>query len=185
MQRSEIAKILTTIAVVFPGFEPTEARVQVYHRLLGDLEYGVVDRAVGRILSLSRFAPSIAEIREQALAVEQPDASTAAEAWGRAWDAVRRYGNYHQVEAYMAMGIDAAYIVRLIGWEAFCMETEFGVLRGQFMNMYGQVAKREAREALLPPALRVGQIERGGDFERIGIPGPLSQGDSEWEEVTV
>jgi len=165
---TETARTLAVIAAAYPNFAVSETTLAVWTEMLGDLEYDDVSMAVRRHIAVSRFAPSIAEIREQAVAVERPSIPTGAEAWGNAWSAVRHWGNYHPVEAFEEMGPEAAYVVGLIGFEAFCMETEFGVLRGQFLKMYAQVEQRDAKEALLPASLRALGQRRGGDLTRIG-----------------
>lgn len=168
MSPTETARTLAVIAAAYPNFAVSETTLAVWTEMLDDLEYGAVSAAVRRHIAVSRFAPSIAEIREQTVAVDRTGIPTAAEAWGNAWAAARHWGNYHPVEAFAEMGAEAAYVVGLMGWDAFCMETEFGVIRGQFLKMYQQVEQRDAREALLPAGLRTLGQRRGGDLERVG-----------------
>lgn len=165
MSPTETARILAVIAAAYPRFEVNEITHSVWSEMLGDLEYVVVNDAVRRHICTSRFAPTIAEIREQATG--DPDALTAAEAWGELMSAVKRHGYYHETEALNSLPYPVARIAGMIGWREINLCTEVDVLRGQFLRMYQQVAERMAREDRLPAQLR--SSGTAGDLERIGL----------------
>jgi hypothetical protein len=52
------------------------------------------------------------------------------------------------------MSPSVAKVVKYIGWQNICLNGEPGVVRGQFLKMYAQVAEREQKELLLPAGLR-------------------------------
>ena len=154
MTKAEVAKILTVLAAVYPKFEVDDLKVQVWHEMLGDLDYDTANMAVKKLILESTFPPAIAEVRKAVMEILNPDGMTAADAWGEVVQAIRRYGYYRAEEALANMSPKTARIVRSIGWQEICMSEEPGVVRGQFLKMYQQVAEREHKERLLPEALK-------------------------------
>lgn len=154
MTKAEVAMILTVLAAVYPKFEVDDLKVQVWHEMLGDLDYATANMAVKKLILENTFPPSIAEVRKAAAEIMNPDVMTAAEAWGEVERAVRAYGYYQETEALASLPPRVAKVVRLIGWREICLNEEPGVVRGQFLKMYAQVAEREQKELLLPAGLR-------------------------------
>lgn len=154
MSPAEVAKLLAVLAVAYPGFEVDEAKHRLWCEMLADLDYELASEAVRRHIAASRWAPTIAEIREEASRVACPDALTAGEAWGRLMEAVREYGYYREREAMLSLPVPVRYVAQQIGWRHINLSTETDTLRAHFMRMFEQVQARERREALLPPALR-------------------------------
>lgn len=154
MTKAEIAKILAVLAASYPKFEVDDLKVQVWYEMLGDLDYATANMAVKKLILENTFPPSIAEVRKAAAEIMNPDVMTAAEAWGEVERAVRTYGYYQEIEALAGLPPRVAKVVRLIGWREICLNEEPGVVRGQFLKMYAQVAEREQKELLLPAGLR-------------------------------
>lgn len=168
MTKAQTAKLLAVVAAAYPSFEVDETRVEVWRELLGDLDFELLGVAVRRHITSSRFAPTVAEIREQAMRASGSEQMTAGEAWGAVHEAVQIYGYYRPQEGLDSLPPLVARAAKQIGWSQICLETEVGVLRGQFMRVFEQLARRAEREETLPLSLRrasldqVGQIE-GGD----------------------
>ena len=156
MTKAEIAKILAVLAASYPKFEVDDLKVQVWHEMLGDLDYATANMAVKKLILESTFAPAIAEVRKAAKEILNPDGMTAAEGWGEVERAIRLYGYYRETEALESMSPSVAKVVKYIGWQNICLNEEPGVVRGQFLKMYAQVAEREQKELLLPADLRQG-----------------------------
>jgi hypothetical protein len=154
MTKAEVATILTVLAAVYPKFEVDDLKVHVWHEMLGDLDYDTANMAVKKLILENTFPPSIAEVRKAAMEILNPDVMTAAEAWGEVERAVRTYGYYRETEALESMSPSVAKVVKYIGWQNICLNEEPGVVRGQFLKMYAQVAEREQKELLLPAGLR-------------------------------
>jgi len=154
MTRAETAKILAVLAASYPKFEVDDLKVQVWHEMLGDLDYVTANMAVKKLILENTFAPSIAEVRKAAMDILNPDVMTAAEAWGEVERAVRTYGYYRETEALASLTPRVAKVVRQISWREICLNEEPGVVRGQFLKMYQQVQERDHREMLLPADLR-------------------------------
>ena len=154
MTKGEVAKLLAVLAASYPRFEVDDLKVQVWHEMLGDLDYSLASLAIKRLILESTFPPSIAEVRKAAVEIQTPEQTTGAQAWGEVIRAIRNYGVYREEEALSSMSPRTAYVVKCMGWREICMGEESGVIRGQFLKMYQQVAEREQKEQLLPPAMR-------------------------------
>jgi len=175
MTKAEIAKILAVLAASYPKFEVDDLKVQVWHEMLGDLDYVTANMAVKKLILENAFPPSIAEVRKAAAEIMNPDVMTAAEAWGEVERAVRTYGSYQEIEALASLSPRTAKVVRQIGWREICLNEEPGVVRGQFLKMYQQVQERDRREMLLPANLRQ-EIQRlAGMMDIRAITGGESQ----------
>ena len=160
MTRSEFLRVTTYLAVG-SGKALSADSLEVYFDCLADLPFDVFALAAKRVLMEHRFAtfPSIAELREAAAATQQGQVQemTAAEAWAIAWGVAANTdpevaGSFARASANCPAVVLEA--IRCFGLTALCYGTEpVGVVRGQFMKMFEQLAGRRKRVALLPPAL--------------------------------
>jgi hypothetical protein len=155
MLKSDLLKIMTALAEVYPKFVVNEMKTNIFYDLLKDLEYPVLQTAVRKHMLLSEFPPTIADLRKLAVEIKNPSLQlTAAEAWGEVQKAIRYFGWYRGEEALASMSDGARKISQYIGWQNICEAENLDVLRGQFFKMYGQVDVREKTEALLPESVK-------------------------------
>lgn len=171
MTKGETAKILAVLAASYPKFDVDDLKVQVWHEMLGDLDYKLVQVAVQKLILESPYPPAIADVRKQVVEIMQDpdDDIDAATAWGEVIRALNHYGYYRPEEALASMSPRTAKVVRMMGWQEICMSEEPSVIRGQFMKMYEIYTQREKQEALLPPNLKqtIRQIAEGRKLELI------------------
>lgn len=156
MTRNEIARILAIIAAAYPRFKvDTEGiTLNVWHEMLGDLDYNLAQMAVQKLIYESPYPPVIADVRKQVVEVIEKDKTDAAMAWGEVTKAMSMYGMYKEKEALASMSEKTAKVVRAIGFREICMSEPPGVVRGQFMKMYEAFTEREKKEALLPAGFK-------------------------------
>ena len=65
MTEKETAKILQYIVVVYPNFPTLTAEtVGIWHEMLSDLDFTLTMKAIKAHVKVSRFIPTIADIRE-------------------------------------------------------------------------------------------------------------------------
>ena len=170
MTKGEMARLLAVLAAAFPRFEVDDLKMQVWYEMLGDLDYTVANMAIKKLIMQNTFAPAIAEVRKAATELLNPRQVTGSEAWGEVTMAIRTYGYYREAEALASMSPTTARVVRHMGWQDICMSEEpTGVLRGQFLRMYGQVADGEQEQQLLPAGLReqIGKLAAGKDLRLV------------------
>jgi len=155
MTKGEVAKILAVFAAAYPHFEVDDLKVHVWHEIFKDVDYEVANVAAKKIILEKTFPPSIAEFREAIISITSPRLMSAAEAWGEVKDAIRRFGYYRESEALASMSEATRKTVQYMGWKSICTsEDPEGVLRGQFIRMYEQVAGREKERTMLPDTIK-------------------------------
>lgn len=111
------------------------AIAKLWYNSLKDLDDEAFKYAVDTIAKTSKFAPSIAEIREKAWEYKHPDTLTAEQAWEIIYNDLHKYGFYKQ-PTYDNPILERAK--NAISWEALCNVTtdQVSILRRQFIDIY-------------------------------------------------
>jgi hypothetical protein len=161
--KKEMAKIMAILAAAYHNFMVDELKVEVWHSMLGDLNYEVVQIAIKKSILESPFAPSIAEVRKAAIELKNPHLLSSAEAWEEVNQALDRYGYYDQARAMESMSPLTARVVRAIGFSRFCLSNNLSVERGHFIRLYEELAKQEQSKLLLPERIKE-------QIKQIGVP---------------
>lgn len=163
MTRVEFAKAMAYVGTATGKPLNTEG-LEVYFDLLGDLDYGVLMLACKRVLFEHPWAtfPSVAELRQAAVDAVRGQVSelSEAEAWAIAWRVIA--DTDPEVDGSFVRACQRAKApplvveaVQAMGLTSMCYGDEpVGVIRGQFLKTFGQLAGRERRLALLPQSLR-------------------------------
>lgn len=168
MTRTEFVKCVAYLTAGSGKALPTES-LEVYFDCLNDLDFGVMVLASKRVLMEHKYAtfPTIAELREAAAETihGQVKALSPAEAWAIAWRVAANtdpevQGSYERA----SKGVPEIVLnaIRSFGLLDLCYGKEpVGVVRGQFLRIFEQLAARQKRTALLPPKLKH-EIEEAG-----------------------
>lgn len=156
MTFNETKNILAWAISNFPAMQERDMgpTAKLWYQMLKDIPYEIVEKAVFKILATAKFFPTVSEILEVVADITNPEADTAAKAWGEVEKAIGHYGHRREAEALESMSPRTAKVVKYMGWRDICLSTELGVARGQFLKMYQQVAEREQKERVLPENLK-------------------------------
>lgn len=132
--------------------EVDEVMVEIWYECLKDVDAEIGIAAIKKNILESPYPPTIADIRKQVSEVTTPeeDRLDGAEAWGEVVKAMGEYGTYRKKEALESMSQTTRKVVKYMGWREICLSENIGVIRGQFLKMYGTVAEREKQNRLLP-----------------------------------
>jgi hypothetical protein len=149
MTQAETAKLVAVLLAAFPQSRATSQTSQVYERMLADMDYPAANAAVERLLASSRFMPSVAEIRETALAITVGEQKPGGEAWGTVLKAISAEGVYRKPGEDFRFG-DAvtAKCVAAMGWENLCNSENQQADRARFTELYDKLAVHERRKQL-------------------------------------
>lgn len=163
MTQAEAAKLVAVLLATFPQSRASTATSQVYERMLADLEYPAANAAVERLLATARFMPTIAEIRETALAITVGEQKPGGQAWGAVVKAIASEG------VYRTPGRDfefrdqvTAKCVASMGWENLCNSENQTADRARFIELYDKLAVHDRRRQLsesLPAMQRFRALE--------------------------
>lgn len=145
MDRRVFASGMAILASVYEKFERVvndETLSESWYRMLFDLTNEQFIYAVEVLVKTSKFAPTIAEIREKALEYGREDELSSEEAWMVVYEDVHRYGIYNEPH-YEDWKLECAK--NAIGWQTLCDMTEEtkGVVRAHFMRMYDSFKNRQ------------------------------------------
>jgi hypothetical protein len=145
MTKADVTELVAILSAAFPGSSMSERTVEVYEGMLLDLDFEAAKKAVARLVTTSRFLPTIAEIRTAAFELEQGARRLAGEAWGDVLSEIRRTGSYG-----VPRFVDArtAECVRLMGWRNLCFSESDAADRARFAELYDGLTERAVRDGL-------------------------------------
>jgi hypothetical protein len=154
MTKLESAKLTAALALFFPAARFSEENADAYEALLRDLDASLAMSAVARLAATSKFFPTVAEIRAEALALTDGGARNAEEAWGDVVEAIRHVGAYREPTFKDA---SVAFAVARLGWRNLCLEGRNDASdRARFCELYSRAVERERRDRQASPGLAAG-----------------------------
>lgn len=160
MNIKETGELLAIIKEAYPNFFKDQndpgPTVKVWNSFLCDLGAELALTAIQKHIAISKFPPTIADIRHQAFEITRGDSLTADEAWGMVLEAVHKFGHYQAIDGLMSLPPKIRSVARSMGWDALCMAEidKIGVERGQFIKLYNSKVERDMEIEMLPPKLR-------------------------------
>lgn len=150
----ETQKALGVMGLTYGNF--TTERLMAYYENLKDLPGPLVSRAIGSLIRTSKFAPSVAEIREETIAITRAmvgaEPAGASKAWQDVQEAISRVGGYRTPTFDDPITEEA---VRRYGWLELCMTSidKVEVARAQFTRFYEAVAAEQRTKQRTAQAL--------------------------------
>lgn len=129
--------------------------VAIWYNLLSDIPYPVASVALQRYMMTSKWPPTIADIREEAMKVSQPEMIDSGEAWELVIKAVRKFGYYDQQGALNSLPPLVREAAERFGFRELCdcNVENINTARAQFMRIYDQLVNRQRQDAVLPIAM--------------------------------
>jgi hypothetical protein len=147
MQNTDIFKILGILICAYPNNKVEKQTLQLYAKMLEDLDISILDQAAKICMTTVKFFPSIAEIRAAAAEVmaRATGLPSAAGAWGEVQDLIRDEGwrnNYEPVFSHPVIGKVVGYMG---GWSILCGSENQIADRARFIQAY-EIEAQRARE---------------------------------------
>lgn len=167
MTEKETIKVVTLIVMSYPSNDKFKddttlnGMVAVWKNIFKDDNANLVEMAVQKHISVNKWPPSIAEIREQMVNIIRPDIIPPDIAWTAVSDLLYTEGEYSTANIYSVLPASIARVVETIGWRELynmnCGTTRGsyeGMARVAFMDLYKPVYERERENAMLPDRIR-------------------------------
>lgn len=156
--KQEFFKIIEGLKASYPNFKIIETKeaAELWYKLLSDIDYNSLSRAITEHISTCQYPPSIAEIRQKALAntLIQGD-------WSSGWDLVKKsiskYGFYKALEGleYIKKQDQIAYeAIKTIGYTKVCMSENTDYDRANFRMIYEAKQDKINKIKVLPESVR-------------------------------
>ena len=156
MTKEQTMMLLGIISELYPRFikAPTAMTIDIWHDMLGDLDFELAQVAVKKHTATSTFPPTVAEIRAAAVYVSGAQIPSEGEAWSNVMSAIRRYGFYRQLDALASLDDMTRKSVKAIGWGVLCTTEDIMATRAHFFKIYASLAARAQQNSVLPPLLQ-------------------------------
>lgn len=156
MTTQEFATIAMAIKASYPSANlmPDDQSKKVWYTMLADIDYQICNTAIKEIISSSKFAPSIAEIREKCSGLTSIPVKDYGEAWESVLKAIRKYGYMCECEALDSMDELTRKCVRRIGYQNICQSENISADRANFRMIYETEAQRAKSNNQLSPQLQ-------------------------------
>lgn len=167
------------LAASFPHVAITGETIKVYVRMLADIPPDIRAAALSQALAECEFFPTIARLRDMALALTQTGPHVSGfEAWERVVKAIRSVGSYAP-----RPGFDDPLIARAVdclGWPELCQSENQVADRAHFVKVYEQLVERERQDARLLPEAREVRERYLPDARRAR---PILEGGDQWQPL--
>lgn len=150
----EIAALVAVIGKAYTTFEADKERVALFVEMLSDLDTDALKAAIRQHIAVSKWPPTVAELREMCISISRPALPAWSDAWEETLDKIRTVGSYgspafsHPLIRQTVQGMG--------GWQTMCqMEIEeTATWRAQFRDIYTVYATRATQTANLLPSVR-------------------------------
>ena len=155
MNQSEFAKIASAINTYYPREKPfpNKEAAQLWYEEFKDLSYEDVALALRRHVNVSKWCPTIAELKE-AIVSNVAGERDWGESWNECLNAISRYGQYREAEALDSMTPITRLVVKRIGYKELCRSEDITLDRANYRKIYEQVSGNEYERAALPVSLQ-------------------------------
>lgn len=167
MTEPETIKIVTLIVMSYPSSDKfkdetsLKGMVAVWKTIFKDDNAQLVEMAVQKHISVNKWPPSIAEIREQMINITRPDIIPPDIAWTAVKDLLRSKGEYEDFDLYSVLPDSIARVVETIGWSKLYTlhcnrygRNADGMDRIAFMELYKPAYERVREQAMLPQKIK-------------------------------
>ena len=160
-----LVKVLKSAYPQYTNFLADQYSLELWYRALKDIPYEALNLAVQQQIMVSKYPPSIAELRAS-VSLKSIDWS---EAWEEVKRAIRLHGSYNETKALDSMSETTREAVKRMGFKEICFSENEAVDRANFRMIYEQIAKRKEETAQLPKGLQArlnGVLQIGAKNEK-------------------
>ena len=176
MNRDEFGLFASALKTYYPKEQllPNKQAMELWYKELCDIPYRVAEAALRKWVAVSKWSPSIADIREQAATVQAGEIPLWSDGWDDCCRVIRKYGSYGADKAMTELTGITKETVKRLGFRELCMSENPMADRANFRMIFEQLAQRQQKTAQLPASLSqlIEGIQRKGlehDSKRIPI----------------
>ena len=157
MNKQEFARFAAALKTYFPKENmllPNQQAMELWFMQLKDIDYSIAELTLNRWVSLNKWSPSIAEIREGAAEITGGSIKDWSDAWEEVRDAMRTFGRYEADKAVESLDDITKEAVRRLGFFRLCESTNQIADRANFREVYTDLAERSRRNRQTPKEIR-------------------------------
>lgn len=159
MERNEFSVLVKAMKAVYsdPKFIADKDAFDVWYELLKDIPYAICQTAIHKYMVTNRFPPTIADIRQNATAIVEPETMSEGEAWSLVYKAICNSA-YHAKEEFDKLPKECQKAVGnptiLREWAGLEITEVNTVIQSNFMRSYKVEVKRSQEYKQLPQSTR-------------------------------
>ena len=154
MEKLDTAQVISVLAASYPNWSVTEATIEVYHELLGDLDGDLVKKAARDWAMAEKWPPTVADLRSMVAEMSGYLPPAPEQAWSEVMSVIRVYGSSRKIPEWSHEAV--AQAVNCIGYRNICASEKVEVVRAQFLKAYDGYRARSSRETITSYALSAG-----------------------------
>lgn len=164
MDKQEFGIFASALRTYFPREQilPNKEAMELWYQELQDIPQETAITCLRKWVSLNKWSPSIAEIREMCAVIVNGEPRTWQDGWDAVLTAIRKFGYYNPKDAMDYLdGVDpiAASCVLKLGYRNLCTSENAVADRAAFRGCYEIMAKREQEQKQL--ALPLQEVIKG------------------------
>ena len=170
MTKKEFSVFAMALKTYYPREEllPNQQALELWYKALEDIPYSVLEVTLNKWVSLNRFSPSIADLREQATELMFGRFPDWQEGWEKVSVALGRYGYFDIDKAYGSFDdLTRKAVDQIGGFRALCKSSNLSADRANFRQAYEDMATRIKHERQLSEAVLT-SIEALNTARRLG-----------------
>lgn len=157
MDKKEFATFAMALKTYYPreNLLPNNQAMELWFSQLSDIPFEVAQAGLQKWVSLNKWSPSIADIREMYTGIIQGELPDWGEAWEEVQKAIRCYGHYRVEEAMESLSPLTKQVVKRMGFKNICISENPQTERANFRMIYENLAEREKKDAQIPLQLKM------------------------------
>lgn len=151
MDKKEFSVFVMALRTYYPkeNILPNQQAMELWFRELQDIPYSVAEAGLRKWVSLNKWSPSIAEIREMVSEVKQGIPQDWGDGWEQVMKAIRKYGMYGAGEAMDSFDPITRQCVERLGFKNICLSENIAADRANFRMIYESLIERKKKDEQL------------------------------------
>lgn len=156
MDKKQFSMFAMALKTYYPreNLLPNEQAMALWFAQLSDIPYEVAEAGLNKWVSVSKWSPSISDIREMAYEVKWGISEDWGEAWQEVNKAISNYGYMRQSEALASLSPMARKVTERLGFKNLCMSEKQDTDRANFRDIYKELQERERKTSLISDNLK-------------------------------
>lgn len=156
MDKKEFVVIATVLKQAYgeDRILPNQEAMDVWFGFLKDFDCRVMQLAVSEHIATNKYPPAISELRELAAGVMTAAPLPWDAAWGTVLRAVRKFGQYQEIEALQSLDEATRTIISRMGFQNICLADKIEVERANFRMAYENEAKFRQHQNMLSRTMK-------------------------------
>lgn len=156
MDKKQFATFAMALKTYYPkeNILPNDKAMELWFDQLQDIPYNIAEIGLKKWVSLNKWSPSIAEIRQMSAEISLGEIPDWSEAWDEVQRTIRQYGSYGADKAMESLSPLTRETTKRIGFTHLCMSENPISDRANFKIIYEGIVERKQKETQLSAPLR-------------------------------